>query len=378
MKVLPAGSTDWPTDARVIDASGKTVMAGLIDLHTHLTSGQPGAALGPTARTVPANNLEDATLRAVEMARYYVESGITSIRDVGSLNEVPFRLKDWINGNRLPGPRVFGAGEIIMGTAKGRIGPSGPDQWREAVRDRFAKGADLIKIQVPFTRDEIAAAIQEAHALGVRVTVDAEAYYIQWAVEAGIDCIEHSLVRTDAVIKQMGTSGTYSVPTLAITKYYRDVYDDVYGSQTLRTSLRTQEDNIALFRKMRSAGIKMGVGLDLFFGWFKSLPTPYIQELKLFVEAGYTVPEALVAATKTSAEILDMDDRLGTLEPGKLADVLVVNGKPHLNLDDLARVDIVIRDGHVVVEDGRVVIPRHVTEPVPGKRTDTSSAAGLP
>src|SRR5260370_36944495 len=92
------------------------------------------------------------------------------------------------------------------------------------------------------------------------------------------------------------------------------------------------------------------------------MPSPYIRELKDFVEAGWSVPEALVAATKINSEILDMDDRLGTLQAGKLADVLVVDGKPDENLDDLAKVDLVIRDGYKVVEGGHVAIPRHRTE----------------
>jgi len=89
------------------------------------------------------------------------------------------------------------------------------------------------------------------------------------------------------------------------------------------------------------------------------MPGPYIRELKNLVEAGWSVPEALVAATKTNAEILDMEDRLGTLQAGKLADVLVVDGKPDENLEDLAKVDLVIRDGYRVMEGGQVTIPRH-------------------
>jgi imidazolonepropionase-like amidohydrolase len=88
------------------------------------------------------------------------------------------------------------------------------------------------------------------------------------------------------------------------------------------------------------------------------------------VAVGYTVPETLVAATKTNAEILDMDDELGTLESGKLADIIVVNGKPDSNLKDLARIDIVVRDGWVVIEDGNVVIPRHVPKPEPDPQAD--------
>jgi imidazolonepropionase-like amidohydrolase len=104
------------------------------------------------------------------------------------------------------------------------------------------------------------------------------------------------------------------------------------------------------------------VGTDLVVNWYRYLPVAYINELKQFVAAGWTIPEALVAATHTNAQILDMDDRLGTLEAGKLADVLVVSGTPDLDLDHLEHVETVIRGGFVVVDHGQILVPRH--EPV--------------
>jgi len=89
------------------------------------------------------------------------------------------------------------------------------------------------------------------------------------------------------------------------------------------------------------------------------MPAPYINEMKNFAAAGFTVPEVLITATRTNAEILDMADKLGTLEPGKLADVIVVSGRPDVSLEDIANVDAVIRDGYLVVQNGQVVIPRH-------------------
>jgi cytosine/adenosine deaminase-related metal-dependent hydrolase len=103
--------------------------------------------------------------------------------------------------------------------------------------------------------------------------------------------------------------------------------------------------------------------------WFRYLPAPYIEELKYFVDAGYTIPEALVAATKTNAELLDMGDKLGTIEAGKLADVIVVNGRPDVNLDDLSKVVTVIRDGYVVMQNGAVSIAPHVPRPAPRRWT---------
>jgi imidazolonepropionase-like amidohydrolase len=99
--------------------------------------------------------------------------------------------------------------------------------------------------------------------------------------------------------------------------------------------------------------------------WYRYLPGPYITEMKQFVKVGYTVPEVLGIATKTNAEMLDMGGKLGTLEAGKLADVTVIDGKPDMELDDLAKVDLVIRDGKIVVKGGQINVPRHKPVPMP-------------
>src|SRR6266576_1137327 len=370
VKILPPGSSDWPKDASVIDASGKTILPGLIDLHTHLTYPLNQEDIGV------AMNDADATLRAVEKLRYFIESGITSVRDVGSMGDVPFRLKVWVAENRVPGPRVFPAGAFITGegghstenTPDELIGlmgatrlASGPDEWRQAVREQFNKGADVIKLGSHFSVEEVMAAVAEAHELGLKVTVDAETFYIQRAVEAGADTIEHPLPRSEETIQLMAKKGVAADPTLIPYQIIFEEWGGYFGS-TSRRFTSSKEANLEMLKRLRKAGIKCGVGTDLILHWYRYMPGPYIRELKNLVEAGWSVPEALVAATKTNAEILDMDDRLGTLQPGKLADVLVVDGRPDENLDDLAKVDLVIRDGYRVVEGGHLGVPRHTAE----------------
>jgi len=367
--ILSPESRDWPEGAEVVELNGKTVMPGLIDMHVHMTYKEQGGMF-------PSHDSEgDAALRAVERLRYYIESGITTVRDVGSDGEVPFRLKSWVMQNRLPLPRIYAAGQLIVGngghgaesTALGdtvRVA-SGPDDWREAVREQFVRGADLIKIASHFSAEEIKAAIDEAHELGLKVTVDAETFYIQRAVEAGADMIEHPLPRTKKTIKLMAKKGVESLPTLVPYDMIFEIAGGYYGS----TSRRFDFDGKSIrkmLKDMKEAGIKMGIGTDLVADWFRRLPTPYIAELKNFVEAGYTIPGALSAATKVNAEILSMGDKLGTLEVGKLADVIVVNGKPDENLDDLANIELVIRNGSFVVKEGHVFIPRHIPQGVEG------------
>jgi len=367
VKILPPGATDWPKDAQVIDVSGKTVLPGLIDLHTHLTYplSEADFAVGM--------NEADATLRGAEKLRYFLESGITSVRDVGSEGNVPFRLKEWVRENRIPGPRVFPAGafltaegghstentpdELIRMMGATRLA-SGPDEWRQAVREQFHKGADVIKLGSHFSAEEVKAAVTEAHELGLKVTVDAETFYIQRAVEAGADTIEHPLPRSEETIQLMAKKGVAADPTLVPYQIIFEEWGGYFGSTSRRFTF-SKEANLEMLKRLRKAGIKCGVGTDLILHWYRYMPGPYIRELKNFVEAGWTVPEALVAATKINAESLDMEYRLGTLEAGKLADVLVVAGRPDENLDDLAKVDLVVRDGYIVVEGGQVKIPRH-------------------
>ncbi len=365
-EILPSGSKAWPQDAQVIDVEGKTVMPGLISLHEHMT--EAGHLSGPTVLTNEAIN----TLKSVERMRFYIESGITSIRDLASHGDIPFRIKEFVAENRIPGPRVFPAGQIITSTGghgtEGRHmdnplvnaerAVDGPDEWRKAIREQFNKGADLIKTASHFSRDEIAAAVEEAHALGMKVTTDSEAFYVQWAVEAGVDCVEHLQPRSEEAIRLMAEKGTESVPTIMTFMRSQDEEGGEFGSPTNRYTV-TRESMMELFRKQKRAGIKMGIGIDEGMDVI-SFSTIYIEELEFFVEGGYTIPEALIAATKTGAEILDMDDKLGTIEPGKLADVIVIDGRPDVNLGDLANTDMVIRDGYIVVKDGRIFVPRHV------------------
>jgi imidazolonepropionase-like amidohydrolase len=382
-KVLPPDSTDLPKDAEVIDAAGATVMPGLIDMHIHMTyvfdrSGPPELTLDSQA---------DGTLRGMERLRYFVDSGITSVRDTASNGMAPFILKDWADQGQIPSPRVFPVGQLITGTGGHadelfiqRTAPdfegsmirtaNGPDEWREAVRTQFKRGADWIKIASHFDEDEVQMAVKEAHQLGLRITVDSENVFTDMAVRAGVDCVEHPLPRSDETIKLMAARGIASIPTIVPYQLIIQNYGGYYGTTSRRFSL-TEPHMFEMVKKMKDAGVKLGVGTDIVMAWYRRLPGPYIQELKNFERIGYKPQEALIAATRTNAEILGMADRLGTIEPGKLADLIIVDGKPDVNVEDLAKVPFVMVGGRVMKRDGRI-------EPTPRRPDPEEKAATNP
>ena len=366
-KIEPA--LQAPSDARVIDARGRTVMPGLIDLHTHVTYVEQFGLPNVLSDLSQA----DAALRGAERLRIYVENGITSVRDVASHGMAPFILKDWITEGRIAGPRLFSSGQLITGegghgtegfvfaTAPTDPGgairqAAGADDWIAAVREQFKRGADLIKIGSHYSEDEVQAAVQEAHRLGLKVVVDSETFFTRMAVEAGADVIEHPLPRSDDTIAQMAERGVASVPTFIPYQIIINGSGGYFGSTSRRFTL-SEELMFAHVEKMRDAGVKLGVGTDLIVDWIKFMPDAYIKELKNFERLEYTPPEALIAATKTNSEILGMDDRLGTIEVGKLADIIFVEGRPDENLDDLRNVTTVIVGGRLIVDDDQVVFP---------------------
>ena len=384
--VLKPGDSNWPKDAVVYDVTGKTVMPGLIDLHSHLTF------LNPEDSVVYARGLTsgaESVMRGLKRMTTFIESGITTVRDVGSHGDAPFVLKRLQSAGEIQGPRIFAAGQLITGTgghadihaftpgypevengnpnAMVRIA-NGPDQWREAVRIQYQKGADLIKLASEYSQTEVDAAVDEAHSLGLPVTVDAETKYIAMAVKAGVDSVEHPLPRSDETIALMVQRHIASVPTLVAYRVIMREAGGYFGSTSRRFELNeaTIED---MARKLHHAGVKMGIGLDVVAGASTGyLPGSYIDELDSFTQIGFTKSEALIAATRTGAEIIRIADRLGTIEPGKLADIIVVEGNPDEDFSALRHVKTAFVNGRLELQDGRVYRPPHEEVPMPARK----------
>jgi imidazolonepropionase-like amidohydrolase len=318
----------------------------------------------------------------------HLQSGVTSVRDVASHGDAPFVLKRLQASGEIQGPRIFTAGQLITGTgghgalhamtpaypevpngnpnAMVRVA-SGPEQWREAVRIQFTKGADLIKLASEYTQEEITAAVDEAHSLGLAVTVDSETQYIDMAIKAGVDSIEHPLPRSDQAIALMARRGIASVPTLVTYRIIQRKSGGYFGSTSRRFELN-EETIVAMAKKLRQAKVKMGIGLDLIIDSPNYMPGAYIDELESFTQIGFTKVEALVAATRTSAEILRMGGRLGTIEVGKLADIIVVDGNPDEDFSALRKVRTAFVNGRLELQDGRIYKPPHVEVPLPARK----------
>jgi imidazolonepropionase-like amidohydrolase len=381
--VLKPGDRNWPKDAVVYDVTGKTVMPGMVDLHSHLTF------LNPEDSYVYSRGLTsgaESVMRGMKRMTLYLESGITTVRDVGSHGDSPFVLKRLQAEGEIQGPRIFAAGQLITGigghgdihawtpdypeVANGNVNAmvriaNGPDQWREAVRIQFQKGADLIKLASEYSQAEVDAAVDEAHSLGLPVTVDAETKYIAMAVRAGVDSVEHPLPRSDETVALMAQRHIFSIPTLVAYRVIMRGSGGYFGSTSRRFELN--ETTITdMARKMHNAGVKMGIGLDVVAGAGTGyLPGSYIDELESFVRIGFTRSEALIAATRTGAEVIHMSDRLGTIEPGKLADIIVVDGNPDEDLTALRRVKTAFVNGRLELQDGRVYRAPHIEVPMP-------------
>ncbi len=388
--VLKPDEQRWPEDAVIYDVTGKTVMPGLVDLHGHLTFLNPGDAMNIYSNANFSG--AESVMRGVKRMATYLESGVTSVRDVGSHGDAPFVLKRLQASGELPGPRILNVGQLITQTgghgAVHAFGPgfpevangnpnsmvriaSGPEEWREAVRIQFAKGADLIKLASEYTQEEITAAVDEAHSLGMAVTVDAETQYIDMAIKAGVDSIEHPLPRSDEAVKLMAERGIASVPTLIAYRVIMRAMGGYHGSTSRRFELN-EEVNENMAAEMRRAGVKMGIGLDVVaFANTEFLPGSYIDELESFNRIGFSKSEALVAATKTGAEIMRMGDRLGTIETGKLADIIVVDGNPDEDFSALRKVQTAFVNGRLMLQDGRIY--RHPHEEVPLPQTQPES-----
>jgi imidazolonepropionase-like amidohydrolase len=376
-RIVAAGSANSvtvPGDvARTIDATGLWAMPGMIDLHCHLTS-QRGTNIGAYPDTDAA-----AAIRGTQIAASAVRAGITAMRDPATTGDVALRLKEAVARGLIPGPRIFWAGAMIAitgghgdeatGTATGRWKPNvpntrtytanGPWEWRQAVREQIRRQVDWIKVSSPFTKEEISAAVDEAHREGLRVAIDSFGEYTDWAIEAGVDSVEHTLNMPADEVTLLAKHKTAFDPTLIafhtlLTRGYPTagiVPGAFYYTFSRRYPLDFQE-NLHRVEEAYRAGVRIGVGTDIAFETDVLYPDAYFKELGFLHQAGMPVKAVLASATRVGADILGMGDRLGTIEAGKIADVVLTGKDPEADLANLRDLRYVVAGGKVVVGPG--------------------------
>lgn len=347
------GEVSIPEGCEIIDAAGKTVIPGLIDTHIHFTyPPEEGAFL--------EYNASSASFHAAQFLNSYLMVGVTTVRDVCAFQDVGITAKKAFQKGLFTGSRPIVVGQGITctgghgteGTREGIVVEvDGPAEFRRAVRQQLKNGADLIKVLPPYSREEIKAAVEETHAWEKFVTVHSGVFerqfdFVRWAVEDGADCIEHAYAIPDEVIREMGRKGIYCVPTLSVLV--------TLAEQTKKRGpewewkVQKYLECIEIFKKMRRAEVKMGVGTDYVGENMEAYPMVYFDEVEKFVEYGATPMEAIVAATKINSEICDASEEIGTIEKGKLADLLVLEQDPLRDIKNLKKVGIIIQAGKIV------------------------------
>lgn len=349
------GSTNLD-DYDVVDASAQYVIPGLVNAHVHL---EMHRQLG-TMHTRYARPASSVFMSAVENTVAELAMGVTTVRDLGSIGTTPADLRDKVEAGELAGPRIQAAIQMISMTG-GHGQPlcyeaDGIDEITRAVRVQVKKGADVIKLcasggvvaairEDPWNQElsteEMTAAVLTAHRAGLRVSAHCQPpQAVKAAITAGVDTIEHGAFLDDEGAEMMRDNGTYYVPTMDDSWMAVEFGDELGRPKWIQESAKASlEHRVKAFGRAIEAGVTIGVGTDG--------ASEMGREMHRMVESGFSPEQALIAATHNGAELMGLKDSLGTIEPGKSADLVILDKNP---LEDVRVVDDSVV---MVVKDGR-------------------------
>ena len=362
-----------PAGAEVISLARSTVLPGLINTHVHLGLGGP--AVDPDGH--PRTAL-DGVLTASRGARAFLMEGFTSVRSVGAARGADLALKRAINTGSIQGPRMWVSLDAI-GPTGGHTDPrndedpelenpywaqsvaDGPEEFRKAVREHKRRGADLIKImpsggvlsigddpsQQLMANDEIKAVVDTAHALGMKVAAHAQGKSaIENSTRLGVDSIEHGTLGEDDTFKLMKATGNYFVPTITISKLAFDRADE---AEKLRPTTGAKvkilwPKKLAAVSMAYRNGVKMAFGTD-------TGAADALKEFALLKSAGVSNEDIIRQATVNAADLIGASDRIGSIQPGRFADIVAVPGDPLTDITTLEHVAFVMKGGVVYRND---------------------------
>ena len=354
-----------------IDLKNYTVLPGLMDMHVHFGGEYQSKAEAPTKV-----EREMEAILATQHALVTFRSGFTTVRQVGDSGMVAISLRDAINNGKIIGPRIFAAGKTIA-TTGGHADPTngkalddysypipeqgvvnGPYEVYTAVRQRYKDGADGIKITVTggvlsqaksgdnpqFTQEEVDAVVNAARDYGMWVAVHAHgAEGMKRAIKAGVDSIEHGTFMDDEAMDLMIENGTYYVPTISAGEFVAEKSKiDNYFPEIVRPKAASVGPQISgTFAKAYQKGVKIAFGTD---AGVQPHGTNW-KEFVYMVKNGMPEMKAIQAATMETAKLLRIDDKLGSIEKGKFADLIAVKGNPIDDISILKDIEIVMKDG---------------------------------
>lgn len=357
-----------PPGTREIDLDGAYLMPGLVNMHTHFSLVLPGAG-GDKTRNLGPHAL---ALYMAAGARDTLRGGVTAVRCVAESDHADFALRDAIAAGHVPGPRIFTAGQALVCTGgHGHFGADtvecdGADGFRRGVRTQLKAGADLIKVMISggiagqheaistpqLTADEMAAVIGTAHDWGRKVTAHAgPAPVIETAVRLGLDCVEHGYELTESAAALMAEQGTSLVPTLVVTRC-GEFFDSLGVPQWMRQrSLSAGPRHEQSYKLALAAGVELMLGSDMPPFWPFEGTTATIRELEHMAAFGLAPMDALRAATTVPARWLGADGDFGTVQAGRLADLIAMDADPSRDVSALRTLRWVMKGGQVVRDD---------------------------
>ena len=348
--------------AKIIDANGRTVLPGLIDCHVHIDS-EGDADMWKTAN----DPIPRKTLRAQMIAKRILDAGFTTIRNLGTDHGIDIQLAKAINQGMVEGTRIIPSGRVICmtgghGWTMGRE-VDGVDEARKGTREELRAGAKIIKIMATggvmtegvepgspqMTIEEMRAAVEEAHKAGCKTATHAQGTTgIKNAIKAGLNSIEHAIFLDEEAVQMMIDNNVAMVPTLvAPYKINEGGVEAGIPEYAVKKSMKVADSHIKSFKMAFEAGVKIAMGTDS--GTPLNRPGNNAFELELMVRYGMTELQALKASTIVAAEVCDREEQIGSLECGKLADVVIFDGNP---LEDIKCLQ---QKPYLVIKEGRVI-----------------------